>query len=134
MESSPPFPKYIFKILPEAPPSPLPHHLPLSDLDQKDGFIHLSTGWRCPITADMFFASFESLWLLKLDFDVARGEKATFKWGDPGCIHMYADKAGEWARLGEGIVLDAREFKRGKDEKWADAFTSFETSQWLADS
>lgn len=37
-------PRYIYKILDEAPPSPLPATLPpLSDLDQKDGFVHLST-------------------------------------------------------------------------------------------
>ncbi|GKT91223.1 hypothetical protein Ct61P_09073 [Colletotrichum tofieldiae] len=36
-------PQYLYKIVPEAPPSPLPAEYPLSDLDRNDGFIHLST-------------------------------------------------------------------------------------------
>jgi len=36
-------PKYIYKILPLAPPEPFPAALPLSPLDAKDGFVHLST-------------------------------------------------------------------------------------------
>lgn len=36
-------PKYLYKIVPEAPPYPLPEEYPLSDLDRNDGFIHLST-------------------------------------------------------------------------------------------
>lgn len=36
-------PKYLYKIVPDAPPSPLPAEYPLSDLDRNDGFIHLST-------------------------------------------------------------------------------------------
>lgn len=38
-----PLPRYVYKIIPEAPPSPLPAEWPLSDLDRNDGFIHLST-------------------------------------------------------------------------------------------
>lgn len=37
-------PHYIYKILDSAPSTPLPTTFPsLSELDQKDGFIHLST-------------------------------------------------------------------------------------------
>lgn len=38
-----PLPVHIYKIIADAPPSPLPAEWPLSDLDRKDGFIHLST-------------------------------------------------------------------------------------------
>ena len=38
-----PLPTYVYKILPEAPPSPLPSPYPPSELDRKDGFIHLSS-------------------------------------------------------------------------------------------
>ncbi|KAI1632990.1 hypothetical protein F4809DRAFT_625309, partial [Biscogniauxia mediterranea] len=38
-----PLPTYVYKIVPEAPPCPLPAEYPLSELDQKDGFVHLST-------------------------------------------------------------------------------------------
>lgn len=37
-------PKYVYKIVPNAPPEPIPQEFPLSDLDKQDGFIHLSTG------------------------------------------------------------------------------------------
>lgn len=36
-------PQFVYKILPEAPAEPLPAQLPLSELDAKDGFVHLST-------------------------------------------------------------------------------------------
>lgn len=36
-------PKYIYKITPEPAPSPIPEIYPPSELDAKDGFIHLST-------------------------------------------------------------------------------------------
>lgn len=35
-------PKFVYKILPSAPPEPFPQKNPLSELDQKDGFIHMS--------------------------------------------------------------------------------------------
>ena len=38
-----PLPQYLYKILPSAPPSPIPADYPLSDLDRNDGFIHFST-------------------------------------------------------------------------------------------
>lgn len=37
-----PLPTYVYKIVPTAPPSPIPAQYPLSELDQKDGFVHLS--------------------------------------------------------------------------------------------
>lgn len=37
-----PLPAYVYKIVPTTPPSPIPPQYPLSDLDQKDGFVHLS--------------------------------------------------------------------------------------------
>lgn len=41
-----PLPEFVYKITPEAPPSPIPDSYPLSELDQKDGFVHLSTSWQ----------------------------------------------------------------------------------------
>jgi uncharacterized protein (DUF952 family) len=38
-----PSPKYVYKIVPEAPPEPLPEQYAISALDEKDGFIHLSS-------------------------------------------------------------------------------------------
>jgi uncharacterized protein (DUF952 family) len=44
-----PLPEYVYKIIPSAPPDPIPSSYPLSDLDKQDGFVHLSTSWQaCP--------------------------------------------------------------------------------------
>lgn len=75
MPAPSPLPTYLYKILPTAPPSPLPTRLPLSDLDRKDGFIHLSTAEQVPGTAAKYFSEFDHLWLLKLRYEVL--EKGT---------------------------------------------------------
>lgn len=38
-----PLPEYVYKILDAPPAEPLPPELPVSELDAKDGFVHLST-------------------------------------------------------------------------------------------
>lgn len=46
MQAPEPLPQYVYKIIPTAPPSPIPSPYPLSALDEKDGFVHLSTSWQ----------------------------------------------------------------------------------------
>ena len=41
-----PLPEFVYKIIPSAPPDPIPDSYPLSELDQKDGFVHLSASWQ----------------------------------------------------------------------------------------
>ncbi|KZP07932.1 hypothetical protein FIBSPDRAFT_759744, partial [Athelia psychrophila] len=65
-------PAFVYKILGTAPPSPIPHDLPLSALGAEDGFIHLSNAQQVPITADLFFASSARLWLLKISSEKAQ--------------------------------------------------------------
>ncbi|KAF2251681.1 hypothetical protein BU26DRAFT_241620 [Trematosphaeria pertusa] len=120
-------PNYLYKILPAAPPSPLPERLPLSDLDRNDGFIHLSTSEQVPGTADRFFGGCTELWLLKIKYEVlAAGTdgdgrvktegKAEVKWEEVGrgCFaHLYG------ADLGEGNVGEVlRVEKKGT---WAES-------------
>jgi hypothetical protein len=118
----PPFPRYVYKILSEEPPEPLPYMLPLTPLDKQDGFIHLSAGWRLAETTSLYFGSYTTIWLLRVDTEVARGEKAWFKWGDPGCVHMYGpsddDDETRWARMGGGVVVEVRRIARDDDEEW----------------
>jgi hypothetical protein len=128
-----PFPSYVYKILSEEPPNPLPHTLPLTPLDKQDGFIHLSTGWRVPLTAAEFFGSYTTLWVLRVDTNVARGEEAEFKWGDTsGCVHMYAREAGTWARMGEGVVVAARKFEKERGDGWEKELEKAVQTGWLA--
>lgn len=118
MPAPEPPPTYLYKILPSAPPSPLPSRLPLSDLDRNDGYIHLSTSEQVPGTADKFFSDANELWLLRLDYaTVAKGvsnegdipgvegkaagtmdhERAEIKWEEVGrgCFaHLYGGDLG----------------------------------------
>ncbi|KAF1840076.1 uncharacterized protein K460DRAFT_296815 [Cucurbitaria berberidis CBS 394.84] len=109
MPAPSPLPTYLYKILPAAPPSPLPARLPLSDLDRNDGYIHLSTSEQVPGTADKFFGSVSELWLLKIkyevlaagtdgDGDVKSEDKAEVKWEEVGrgCFaHLYGGDLGK---------------------------------------
>lgn len=39
-------PRYVYKIVDTEPPFPIPDVFPPSELDRKDGFIHLSAPWQ----------------------------------------------------------------------------------------
>ncbi|KAI0036467.1 hypothetical protein K488DRAFT_82085 [Vararia minispora EC-137] len=135
MSSPGPVPRYVYKILPGAPPEPMPKNIALSDLDRADGFIHLSAGWRVPLTANMYFADARELGLLRLDADVARGEGARLAWADPGCVHMFAREVGQWARVGTGVVVDARTFVREEGRSWEEVLgAETRAGGWLRDA
>jgi uncharacterized protein (DUF952 family) len=118
-----PLPKFLYKILPTAPPSPLPECLPLSDLDRNDGYIHLSTAEQVHGTADKFFTSASELWLLKIEYKVLKAGtdgdgtagKAEIKWEEVGrgCFaHLYGGD------LGSGNVAEA--MRVDKKGTWAE--------------
>ncbi|KAJ8108201.1 hypothetical protein OPT61_g8340 [Boeremia exigua] len=127
MPAPSPLPTFLYKILPSAPPSPLPDRLPLSELDRKDGFIHLSTSEQVPGTADRFFGDFTELWLLKIKYSVleagtdANGSanaanKAWIQWDEVGhgaFAHFYGGD------LGNGNVHEA--VKVEKKGTWAES-------------
>lgn len=127
-------PVYLYKLLPDAPPSPLPRILPTSDLDASSGFIHLSTGPQVLGTLKNFFSSHNTIYLLRIRYVQVQ---ASVKWDSPdGKIcgerepkeglfaHIYRaegeglglrqeeiDKVGVWTRDGgewsaDGGVLD----------------------------
>ncbi|KAI0688926.1 hypothetical protein C8Q76DRAFT_634848 [Earliella scabrosa] len=128
-------PPFVYKILPAPPPSPIPDVLPLSDLDRKDGFIHLSTASQIPITASLYFTSATALWLLKLDTRKTLAQGGVYKWVEdlPGCPHLYAPKEGEWIDLGRENVVGERAVKRGEGQTWEDAFVGLKEEGWLVD-
>lgn len=113
-------PKYLYKILDEAPPQPLPETLPATELDTNDGFIHLSTAEQTAITAKLFFSSHSELWILRLDPQALDGriEYST----DPnagienGCAHVHDSKIG----LGQKNVVEILKAERAEDESWTD--------------
>ncbi|KAI3322550.1 hypothetical protein HD806DRAFT_128879 [Xylariaceae sp. AK1471] len=107
-----PLPPYVYKIVPAAPPSPIPAQYPLSELDQKDGFIHFSTATQIPTTADLFFKDSTTLWILKINFKPAFHDATT--WEVPGCPHLYGN-------FGADDVEGTKEFSRSASETWRDA-------------
>lgn len=74
-------PAYIYKIVPISTPvtSPIPDRLPLSVLDESDGFIHLSTAVQVPATAGRFFVQETSLQILRLTYDKVENK---IRWED----------------------------------------------------
>lgn len=106
---------YLYKILDSKPETPLPQTLPATQLDTADGFIHLSTASQTPTTADLFFASYPTLWILKLRSKDLDGETRFPPELGGGCAHVYHSVDG----LGKTNVEDVIEVKKGQYEKWA---------------
>lgn len=118
-----PLPKYVYKILPEAPPNPLPASLPLSVMDAQDGFIHLSTAAQTSATAGRFFSASEKLWVLKIPL---KQIESNVKWeeGKSGCFpHLYE------ADLGQMEVENTKAFMRGEGDDWT---VILDKDEWLS--
>ncbi|KAK3491494.1 hypothetical protein B0T13DRAFT_514330 [Neurospora crassa] len=121
-----PLPEFVYKITLEAPPSPIPESYPLSELDQKDGFVHLSTSWQIPTTAGLFFQNELSFYLIKLR--LANFDQASVKWDEVedtnGCPHLYGN-------FGTKDVVDMKEFRREEGETWGEVFEKEEAKAWM---
>lgn len=63
-------PRYIYKIIPSTTPvrEPLPERLPVSELDQNSGFIHLSMAHQVPNTLRLFFAQEPLVYVLRIEY------------------------------------------------------------------
>ncbi|KAJ8581941.1 hypothetical protein M405DRAFT_831479 [Rhizopogon salebrosus TDB-379] len=102
-------PTYIYKLIPSSapPPDPLPSRLPVSDLDQTSGFIHLSTSLQIPNTLKLFFKDDPRVYVLRIPYDVV---EESIKWEDPK-----GEVGGP--RGGEGVFPHLYNgFKLGTDE------------------
>ncbi|KAI1763936.1 hypothetical protein GGR53DRAFT_466797 [Hypoxylon sp. FL1150] len=115
-----PLPEFVYKIVPSAPPTPIPSEYPLSELDQKDGFVHLSTGTQIPLTADLFFKEATAIWVIKIRF-APKFHSAT-TWEIPGCPHLYGN-------FGAGDVDSVKEFSRAGGETWKESMKK--EAAWL---
>ncbi|GAO46724.1 hypothetical protein SAICODRAFT_28829 [Saitoella complicata NRRL Y-17804] len=111
-----PLPAHIYKLLPSPPPSPLPPALPVSELDQNDGYIHLSTHTQVPGTASRFFASEKEVWLLKLRYEDVKPHIRWEKSGSGVFPHFY-----NGLKVGKDKVFDVKGWKKadfaGRDWK-----------------
>ncbi|GAA5856555.1 hypothetical protein JCM8547_005861 [Rhodosporidiobolus lusitaniae] len=101
-------PKYVYKLVPHSSvnprytfPVPIPasHVFALSELDAKDGYIHLSTAPQLSRTLNRFFppAEHPKVVVLKMDYKRLKGWKVV-KWEEAGSglfPHLYARLEGE---------------------------------------
>lgn len=64
-------PRYIYKIVPSTAPirEPLPERLPVSELDQRSGFLHLSTASQVPNTLKTFFQDEPLVYILRIAYN-----------------------------------------------------------------
>lgn len=109
-----PTPTYIYKILPEAPPSPLPKALPLSPLDASDGFVHLSTAEQTPATVGRFFADRSAVWILKITLKKLEDGPGEVKWEDTKSHGAFAHLYG--GDIGKDEVEEVLKVEKG--ESW----------------
>jgi uncharacterized protein (DUF952 family) len=106
-------PNYVYKIIPVSSLVPdlpnLPERLPVGDLDQSSGFVHLSTASQIPNTLKFFFKDDTSVYILRLPYKILE-ENGFIRWEDPK-----AEVCGP--RGGEGMFPHMYNgLKVGKDE------------------
>lgn len=84
---------YVYKLVPSsmAIPDILPERLPVSDLDSKSGFIHLSTASQVPNTLRFFFAEESKVFVLRLKYNDIEKD---VRWEDPKA-EVCGPRAGE---------------------------------------
>ncbi|EIN12441.1 hypothetical protein PUNSTDRAFT_110931 [Punctularia strigosozonata HHB-11173 SS5] len=75
-------PTYIYKLVPSSSPvpEPLPERLPVSDIDQSSGFVHLSTAPQVPGTLKFFFKDDPKVYVLRIKYDDVEDK---IRWEDP---------------------------------------------------
>lgn len=74
--------KFVYKLVPTSSPVPdiLPERLPVSDIDEKSGFIHLSTAEQIMGTLKSFFAKDAEVYILRLPLAKIEGD---IRWEAP---------------------------------------------------
>lgn len=75
-------PRYVYKLVPSDAPIPesLPEKLPVSDLDQQSGFVHLSTALQVPNTLKFFFKDEPLVYVLRIEYEKVEGD---IRWESP---------------------------------------------------
>ena len=132
MSAPSPLPNYVYKIFPNTSPyqgTPIPvpsdWEFPQTEVDARDGFVHMSTLQQLPNTLTRFYGSDETVQLLKVEFKrlssfkIVKWEKASNGDSFP---HLYA-------RLTGDFVLDLKLV--GKDGDWKSTVEKLKDEQWL---
>ena len=80
--------RYTFPI-----PIPASHTFFLSELDYKDGFIHMSTAKQVPKTLERFFADVPSVTLLRMEYERLAAWKRIIWEGEHDSGSLLSDRA-----------------------------------------
>ena len=132
MSAPNPLPDFVYKIFAntsvyQGTPIPVPASwvFPQTDVDAKDGFVHMSTAQQLPGTLSRFFAGDSAVQLLKIDYKKLSGFKIV-KWekASNGDVfpHLYAKLEGEY-------VLDIKLVAKG--DGWDYAMKELQQEGWL---
>ncbi|THH08565.1 hypothetical protein EW145_g2627 [Phellinidium pouzarii] len=134
VDKSGPKPTYIYKLVPSSAPVPdvLPECLPVSEIDQNSGFVHLSTALQIPGTLKYFFADDTRVYVLRLKYDDL---VESIRWEDPEAA-VCGPRAGEGIfphlynglKLGKDEIDSVAVWEKGEDE-WDAALRKAES--WL---
>ncbi|TFY71408.1 hypothetical protein EVG20_g1616 [Dentipellis fragilis] len=128
-------PTYIYKLVPSStpPPDPLPELLPVSELDEQSGFIHLSTAVQVPNTLKWFFKDHRDVFLLRIIYDNVDKD---IKWEDPKA-EVCGPRGGEGMfphlynglKLGKNEVESVLRLERTEGSGWDEALDK--AGNWL---
>lgn len=127
-------PSYVYKLVPSSSPVPehLPEALPVSALDLKSGFIHLSTAVQIPGTLKRFFAEDTRVYVLKVPYEPIDKD---IRWESPNaevCGERGAE--GMFPHLYNGLRLGSAEIEsvelwQNSESGWDEAIEKANT--WL---
>ncbi|KAJ5986222.1 hypothetical protein N7451_010587 [Penicillium sp. IBT 35674x] len=126
-------PRYIYKIVPSAAPvsEPLPERLPVSQLDQDSGFVHLSMANQVANTLKFFFKEEPLVYILRIDYERV---KQDVRWESPdGKVCGPRPGEGLFPHLYNGLKLGKDEVESiavwRNEDGWNTAINGAET--WL---
>ncbi|GAA6062342.1 hypothetical protein JCM10212_006592 [Sporobolomyces blumeae] len=134
-------PDYVYKIIPSpsvnpryAFPIPVPasHEFVLSELDARDGFIHMSTRPQVAGTLNRFFPNDPSVVLVKIGYARLNGFKVV-KW-ENGYPHLYRTLEGEYVESVQELSRDSSKDVEGDDKgkgSWDSALAKLSESGWF---
>ncbi|KIW04469.1 uncharacterized protein PV09_04729 [Verruconis gallopava] len=109
-------PEYVYKIVLDDPTPFLPTGLPVSELDKKDGFIHLSTAEQAPVTVRRFYGDATAIYLLQVVYAAVEDK---IKWDETSSgtfPHIYDQDLSK--SLNAKNVRKVLECRRDEDATW----------------
>ena len=133
MTDTNPAPTFIYKLVPSSSPvpDPLPDALPVSELDQKSGFLHMSTSKQVPRTLKHFFSEDEKVYVLRVPYAIVEKH---IRWEDPkGEVCGPRGGEGMFPHIYNGLKLGVSEVERvvilEKEDGWDTALEK--AQEWL---